>query len=563
MHWVLALYHAKLYTEAVAGLTILDEAVADIQLYDEILTMSARLYTATGHLEWKERYLAHVDPLNDALAKAISVAGTEVKHRINMVSGANDALIMREEAALKATDMGRGVYGYRLLMDAKYKGLKAKYASSTKEAFRLGAQIMVERRIWALWFTCLACLVALICFASSLLIVHRASQAKLQAESSNQIKSQFLANMSHELRTPMNGVIGLAQALLDSELSSQQRQMVQTIVSSGGALVRTLGDILDMSKVEAKQLQLETKSFDLKDLVNMVSELFRANATEKGLELHTEICLQSHWYYGDRDRLAQILSNLVSNAIKFTSLGQVNIRIRATTTNTEQDLIEFEVQDTGIGFDKKTQDRLFRAFVQADESMSRSFDGTGLGLAISYGLAKQMGGDLKAKSELGIGSIFLLRIPMKRGQKIVANTLDDQQRCALTSDLKSPLRVLIVDDQPINRMVIKSLLKKHFVEVVEAEDGSAAVSVCEQNSFDLVFMDMQMPVMDGTEATRILRQIEQREHRSSALVVMCTANVTEVHVEDALKAGCDVHLPKPVVRSALTSVVKQAMDRIS
>jgi len=391
------------------------------------------------------------------------------------------------------------------------------------------------------------------------------AEARDTAEQANRSKSQFLANMSHEIRTPLNGVIGLIQALERTGLSEEQHEMLALMSSSSHTLQTLLSDILDLARVESGRLQLTEDPFDLARAVQEAGQLYEASAREKGLGFTVDIAAEARtWVQGDMVRLKQILTNLVSNAVKFTETGFVTLRAEAGPARDGAPTVRFTVEDTGIGFDPETRARLFTRFEQADGGIARKFGGTGLGLAICRQLAEMMGGDLDCESELGGGSAFILTVPLRQVEAPAPTSVETE---VMIPDAPSRrgLRVLLADDHPTNRKVVELVLAAADVELTAVEDGAQAVQAFRDGEFDLVLMDMQMPVMDGLTATRELRLHEAAEGRPRARIVMLTANALPEHVAAGQAAGADDHVAKPFDTSELLALVTEpaTTDRAS
>jgi PAS domain S-box-containing protein len=379
--------------------------------------------------------------------------------------------------------------------------------------------------------------------------------ALAEAEAATQAKSAFLANMSHEIRTPLNGVIGVADLLGRSGLDANQLELVEIIRECGATLNRMLMDVLDLSKIEAGKLTLSPEPFHLGKLTRSVVGLMRPTAEDKGLSFHCEIDpAADRAVTGDPVRLRQILCNLLSNAIKFTDSGTVTLRIMGAGP----ERFVFEVEDTGIGFDETVKRRLFGRFQQADDSINRRFGGTGLGLAISRQLASTMGGELDCVSAPGQGARFTLVLPLGAIHETPAapeTPADAEGDDASRSDLR--LKVLVADDHAVNRKVAELTLQSVGATAYLANDGEAAVQLFREQPFDLVLMDMNMPRMDGLAATRAIRSLEAAEGRTSVPIVMLTGNTSDAHVAEAMAAGADAHLSKPLQPAALVSTILQ------
>ena len=364
----------------------------------------------------------------------------------------------------------------------------------------------------------------------------RTSSAALAA---SQAKSQFLAVMSHEIRTPLNGVLGMAQAMERDELSQLQRQRLEVIRASGEGLSSLLNDILDLSKIEAGKIELEDGVIDIDETAASVAAAFASLAAEKDLSLHLEIAPAAKGCWrGDSARLRQILQNLVSNAVKFTERGAVNVEIG----HAGRELV-VRVVDTGPGIRAAGRQRLFEKFVQADASTTRRHGGTGLGLAISRDLARLMGGDIEVDSIVGAGSIFTLRLPLERAAP-ASRPASDAQEAPIAAD--PGLRILAAEDNQMNRLVLKTLLGQLGIDPCMVENGEQAIQAWETGRWDLILMDVQMPVMDGLMATRIIRDREARQGRAPTPILALTANAMSHHAHEYLAAGMNGVIAKPI-----------------
>ncbi len=369
-------------------------------------------------------------------------------------------------------------------------------------------------------------------------------EAKLLAEAATRAKSRFLANMSHEIRTPMNGVLGMAQLLKETSLTADQTSYLRSILKSGRALMTIINDVLDYSKIEAGALELQPRAINLRNLVDEVMRVNEPAAKEKalGLEFDYPEALP-RFVEADPDRLRQVLTNLVGNAVKFTDHGRVDVRI----TREEKDgAFLVAVEDTGIGIEAEVLPRLFTSFSQGDASSTRRFGGTGLGLAISRRLVELMGGQITVTSRPGAGSRFVVRLPLvvvKDAPFTSSPTPIDLQ--APKANAYAGRKVLVVEDVFANQQVTKALLEWVGLTVVLAENGQKAVEAWQRESFDLVLMDCQMPVMDGYEATRAIRTLEVEAGRRRTPIIAVTAHAMKDERVQSFEAGMDDHVTKP------------------
>jgi signal transduction histidine kinase/ActR/RegA family two-component response regulator len=391
----------------------------------------------------------------------------------------------------------------------------------------------------------------------------RLKEARGRAESANEAKSAFLAVMSHELRTPLNGMLGMAQALRGEALNARQREQVELMIDSGDTLLVLLNDILDLSKIEAGKLEIAPTAGDLVGICARLIGGYQPTAREKGVELtFTVVGEPPPMLLFDAVRVRQCLANLLSNALKFTVVGQVDVTLAwAPDPRTGRTDVRLTVTDTGIGMSPATLSKLFGAFTQADASTTRTFGGTGLGLNITRRLAELMDGEILVDSREGRGSTFTLGFQVDVSSAGATETNVAAFGAPGEDETLSPLhgrRVLVVDDHPVNRRVIKLFLAPFDCDLVEVENGREALDALEAEAFDIVLMDVNMPVMDGLEATRILR----RDPRWAALpVIALTADVMRTQIDTCLEAGMDAHIAKPIDLRDMLSVLVQVLAR--
>jgi len=376
--------------------------------------------------------------------------------------------------------------------------------------------------------------------------------ALADAEDANRAKSEFLANMSHEIRTPLNGIVAGADMLARCDLDPRAQELVGIIASSGATLERLLSDILDLARIEAGRISIETTAFELGELVRSTAALAKLQADEKGVAVKVEVApAVDRAFEGDPFRIRQVLLNLLSNAVKFTERGSVTVTVGLA----EDGRVRVSVRDTGIGFKPETKERLFGRFHQADGSITRRFGGTGLGMTISRELTQLMGGTLDADGQEGKGATFWFDLPLVAAE--VAPRASDDDAGAEVPD--RVLRILLADDHPTNRKVVELMLEG-LAEVVSVENGAEALMALGAGLYDVVLMDMQMPVMDGLEATRLIREMETLARRRSLPIVMLTANALPEHVAASRAAGADRHLEKPVTLAGLLEALNEVLD---
>jgi len=388
-----------------------------------------------------------------------------------------------------------------------------------------------------------------------------AREARLAAEQASSAKSQFLANMSHEIRTPLNGVLGMTQAMANDDLSDRQRERLDVVERSGEMLLAILNDILDLSKIEAGKLTLEILPFNLEDIARSACGAFTAMASKKGLsfDLHVEPSVRGV-FNGDSTRVRQIIYNLVSNALKFTETGHVRVLIARLETG-----VSIQVSDTGIGIPAEDLTRLFTKFEQADASTTRRFGGTGLGLAICRELAVLMGGRITAHSVVGEGSTFVVDLPLERSPShaaaLASDSAPDVGRTADVAEVA--VRLLAAEDNQVNQLVLKTLLQQVGICPVLVDDGQAAVEAWASQDWDVILMDMQMPVMDGLTAARKIREQELLTGRFRTPIIALTANAMAHHIAEYRAAGLDAFVSKPIDIGKLVEAITTSLGDVA
>ena len=376
------------------------------------------------------------------------------------------------------------------------------------------------------------------------------------AEAASQAKTDFLATMSHELRTPMNAVLGAADLLGRTALTDEQAEHVAMLSDGGVVLMQVLNDVLDLAKIEAGKLSIDPTSIDLHDFVKRCAAMWRPRAQDKGLDFLVIVAPDAPQYAVlDATRAGQVVFNLVSNALKFTDEGAVTLRVALASSVTGEPELVLSVCDSGIGLSVEAMGRLFNAFEQADSSISRRFGGTGLGLSISQKLAQMMGGAITVQSAEGEGSTFTLRVPYVAGR---APETPIAEPSAADAAAPSSMRILLAEDNPSNQRIIDLFLRPIGADLTIVPNGQEAVAAAASSAFDLILMDMQMPVMDGLEATRRIRAGDGPN--ASAPIIAISANVLDAQRRACSDAGMTGHIAKPIDARILLSTVISALS---
>ncbi len=399
-------------------------------------------------------------------------------------------------------------------------------------------------------------------------LAKRITDAKKRADDANEAKDRFLANVSHEMRTPLNGVIAMADVLRETNLNESQREIVDTLGTSAHLLLAQIEDVLDMAKIEAGRVQIETEAFDLGHLLTSSVKVVLPQARYKGLSVNTEIApVAARWFAGDSHHLRQVLLNLLANAVKFTERGHVTLRVTLKQEHAATPCVRFEVEDSGIGIPASKQVSIFEPFTQADDSITRVYGGTGLGTAIARQLVTLMGGRIGVRSELGIGSLFWfeLNLPFAEPKGIdlreeVASSARLSSTAAAFASHQSPkvtkirgARVLVAEDNPTNQRVTQLILESGGHHATIVDNGEKALDALEHGSFDLALFDLSMPIVSGIEALKLY----QFTTSTPVPVLILSANVTTDVIAECQQAGCAEFLPKPIRPSILLDAIER------
>ncbi|MBD63625.1 MAG: hypothetical protein CME62_00325 [Halobacteriovoraceae bacterium] len=376
--------------------------------------------------------------------------------------------------------------------------------------------------------------------------------ARDSAEDAARSKSLFLANMSHEIRTPMNAILGMAGLLKEKDLDKESNEFVDIIHRSGNVLLNLVNDILDLSKLEAGRIDVEYSQVHLIQLINSVVKIIEPLSSKKNIELKTNIAPEvPDVIVSDAKKIEQVLLNLLSNAVKFTEFGEVTIKVSLNESN----MLQMTVQDTGIGISEENIKQLFQRFKQADSSVTKKYGGTGLGLAIVKQLAELMGGSVSVTSELGRGSSFTALIPLIEP---LHSELDNQEaKEEIQEPIQKPVNILLADDAKENRILVSAYLNQDCYLITEVENGEEAFNSYTHNQFDLILMDIQMPIMDGYTATEKIRSWERSHQKKHIPIVALTAFAYKADIEKSLDVGCNAHISKPIDRKKLIYTIQK------
>lgn len=368
----------------------------------------------------------------------------------------------------------------------------------------------------------------------------------------------FLANMSHEIRSPMNGILGLSRLMKNETKNSEHHDMLNVVTTSGEHLLQIINDILDFSKIEAGQIELECIDFDIRKVCDTIFQLLNFRAIEKGIDFNLDIDKEiPKVLRGDSFRLNQVIMNLTNNAVKFTLKGAVKVSITLLEKNEDWVSLLFSVKDTGIGIPEKAQKSLFQEFTQSDSSITRQYGGTGLGLAISKNLTNLMGGKIKLESKEGIGSEFMFELKFEYKEQEMTTTQESNV------ELPQDLSILVAEDNPINQKVAVLTLRHLGLSCDVAKNGLEALQMYKENKYDIILMDMQMPVLDGLNASQKIRSFEANENiNNSTYIIALTANASSEDKQICMEAGMNNFISKPFKEDDLRAVLSQGIKTV-
>lgn len=596
---VIALSAVRNLSSQAERLAKFERTWSEARWVDQRVSEAADDFAQMGRREDRERFVALSEPREALIEKAIQLAPKSTKKSaFATIYDATREMGAIEDSAVLLTAAGRPGDAKALLQSHSYAlagTRKARQLEKTRRAIADGLKVEIDAAYLLLSVglsVLLCCMVgAGLCWARvaalfrgqaqdlvearDALALHASTlearidertrdleMAKTAAEAADHAKSAFLAQMSHEIRTPMNGVLGMADALSRTPLDDRQLRMLAVIQDSGDTLLALLNDVLDIAKIEAGKLSLESLDFSVMEIVRSTEAMFTLRAHQKGISFAVNVDRGADiWCLGDPTRIKQVLYNLVANAVKFTNSGSILVTISAQDAGDNRRALSFAVKDSGIGIEPDTQNRLFERFSQADTATNRKFGGSGLGLAICKQLLALMGGQIELESRVGEGSTFRFTVTMPLGlapERTDAGQFEESR--AQVGEAGTSVRVLAAEDNAHNRLVLQLFLEQVGIEPVFAENGEVAVELWSQDRFDLILMDVQMPIMSGPEATQRIRALERMQKRARTPIIALTANAMTHHVQECLDAGMDAHVAKPIRPEVLFAAIHQALS---
>lgn len=547
------------------------EAARDIIYYDEVLTMSARMFTYTNNEHWGQRYDAAAASLSEVLNKARGLDPL-IAQAIDNTSESNDKLIAIETKAFQYARQGKNQKAASILLDAVYERLKEDYSEGVEQALTLlrtetEEHLLRGQQNRATFFMVLALFLAtsfvlLLIFLlrynkhidnsfetlySSLRDNHNQLRQKTTAlKTATEAKNRFLANLAHEIRTPLNGVMGNLQLLITMDLSDKAQQVVETSLSSSKRFSRLFADLLDFSDMEAGSLYLKNNAFELSDIIDEIASTYRKQCNEKGIQFIVQNEHDRDGWQGDPDRIQQILTQLIDNAVKFTDVGTITLHVGFT----DDRQVQFRIIDTGHGMNCQQLDNLFTPFEQGDNSSTRQYGGTGIGMAYVKSLVDLMHGTIQVTSEPGKGTRIQVCLPLNKVEQAQSKKILEKGE-----KLPAETTVLVAEDNKINQLIVEQMLTDAGARVLMVENGIEAIAAINR-SYQIVLMDIQMPEMDGIKACERFKL-----QKPEIPVIALTANALKDDMALYEKTGFDEVLTKPVDKAELISTLNHHLEK--